>query len=233
MFESNGAHQGGRFPFAPDTSGQISVSAQDLLAAWQAIEKCIELYKAAAEEGVSVFKDIRDHIRQLTSEVRDLRAEVRELKELEKQTQNICAQQAKVLTSLAEENRSLRDKDMDRRVTVAYALDIITMLERHEVEISEAEQGTLQFGQLERCRAVDQKQAMAMLQRLGVEEIRIRRGAEPNDELHDVIRTRPTIETRKHGRISQMLRRGYRRRHDGLLILPALVEVWGPVAASV
>lgn len=150
----------------------------------------------------------------------------------ERQVQALSAEVRKALIPIAEENRHLHEQDADRRIMVPFALEVIAMLERQSAEVEQIDQGALALSYIDKCRAVDQKEVMNMLQRRGIEEIKIPRGSEPNPETHDVERVRPTHDKHKHGRISRLLRRGYWRRHDSFLIKPAAVEVWGPAVAE-
>jgi hypothetical protein len=150
---------------------------------------------------------------------------------IDRQVQSLTIELEKVLVPMAEQNRQLLDRLVDEHIVLPYALGLIEIIDRQGREIGDTAQGVMEFSALEDCRSIDRQELLNVLTRLGIEEFKAPRGTRCTPDLHKIIRVLPSSRTERHNRISVVIRSGFIRVRDQLVVRRALVEAWGPVAA--
>jgi molecular chaperone GrpE (heat shock protein) len=189
-------------------------------------DRCFE----DADRVRSEISDLSQEIRRLASELASTRKVVAEIRAMLKSLNDECAAITELikrgLIPLAEENRGFHNHEIEEKFLGPVIVGLAHILDRQSGEISEAERHSQAISFVESCRAIDNAEIVELLATVDVEAVRSFPGSKLDGTIHRVIRTQRTTNPTKVGRITKVLRPGYRRRSDGYVFRPMLVEVW-------
>jgi hypothetical protein len=134
----------------------------------------------------------------------------------------------KAILPLAESNRVLMERDSDQNILSPVVQSLALILDRNETELSQADRAVSSFVFIEECRSMDKQEIINLLQFFGVEQFTLKAGTPFDPATSAVKHVRTIHDASRHGKVSKVLRPGYRRVTDGWVIRPAWVEVFGP-----
>jgi hypothetical protein len=185
-----------------------------------------------------------DELAELRSEVRDLTGAVgalvkavgeslAQVSELRDAVRELQLQVESVMIPMAEQNRDLRQKEVDEKFLFPIMNGMAQIIDRQSAEITQAESESPLLAFMENCRAIDRQELQDLMSMFDVESFTSLPGRLLDPKLHSVKTARTTPHQARIGRVIRTLRPGYRRHSDGLLIRRALVEVWGQAATKV
>ena len=155
--------------------------------------------------------DVNRLIVVLAEEIKAQKSLKEHMQAIEKQTLH-CVELERTVAVLAEENRKLREHEIDAYFVLPIALSIIGIIDRQSAEISDFEQQVMDFDFIERCRKVDRAELLDFLATLGIEPLTHRRGEKFDTRTQTIGRVRPTVHHNKFERVHSILRPGYWRR---------------------
>lgn len=132
----------------------------------------------------------------------------------------------KVLLPLAEQNRQLRDGEVDVHILSPVVLGIARIIDRQSAEMTPSDQKVLEFCLIDEARNMDREEHLQLLSELGVEQIGAKRGAKFDPKFHTITDSRASADSARIGRVITTLRPGYVRSRDGRVFRKACVSVW-------
>jgi hypothetical protein len=226
MSKNNGRNNGDGKP--EDREAPASVN-EDILGAespsYQRAEQILDELKAIGDETKSLN-------RKVLTELEACRQFMAILPELLETLRRVDSLVETALVPMAEQNRTLRLKEIDEKFFCPLMLGLAQIVDRQTAELSRPESDVFSLAFIENCRAMDRQELLDLMSMFDVEGFTSPSRGALDPRWHRIKSKRPTSDLSRIGRIARTLRPGYRRRGDGLLIRPALIEVWALPAAK-
>lgn len=137
----------------------------------------------------------------------------------------VCERLERAVVPLAEENRALRNEELDLHVVRPLLEIIIQVLGRLDDELREGpDEGA--FGILRAARQADREEYHQILRHFGVTAKHPKRGDRFSPSVHKVISRQATASANAVGRLRRVMRPAYIRERNGQVIEKAWVEVY-------
>lgn len=131
-----------------------------------------------------------------------------------------------VVQPLTQQLRQLEERHTDLHIVRPFLLDVIEILDRLDVELTDAEKSSPQIAFVEECRAADRIELENILRRRGVERFTASPGDRFDSSTCTICSVRPARTAERVGRVFRVEKPGYWRVSDRFVIRPCFVHVF-------